>query len=70
MTLFWTNEIAAIDAEGFPLQQVRELLCADGSASSGSGKKQTSERTLNAEDRAKIAAAQKKRWTAAKKSAK
>jgi hypothetical protein len=68
--------VASIDAEIEKLQNARSALTG-GSVSSGSAKKAASapktrkKRVLSAEARAKIAAAQKKRWAkqkAAKKS--
>lgn len=70
--------LAAIDAEITKLQQVRSLI-ADTQAianhsvgrpkgSKSAAKKSAKKRVLSPEARARIAAAQKKRWAAAKKS--
>ena len=58
--------IAEIDAEISRLQQVKALL-GDRGGFVGSGKRSTKKRSLSPEARAKIAAAQKKRWAARKK---
>ena len=52
--------IAAIDAEIARLQQARKLLAGDTATQGG-------KRTLSAAGRARISAAMKKRWAAAKK---
>jgi hypothetical protein len=66
------NVLSEIDTEIARLEQVRNLLTDTGarklaktSAAKGRGKK----RTLSAEGRARIAAAQKKRWAAKKRAA-
>jgi len=58
--------ITAIDAEISRLQQARTLL-SENSAGSGTRNRK---RSLSAEARAKIAAAQRKRWAKQKKVAK
>lgn len=77
-----TNEIiAAIDAEIAKLQQARYLLSGYSDPTSASVKRgpgrpkkttvlQPAKRVLSPEAKARIAAAQKKRWAAAKKAAK
>lgn len=70
--------IESIDAEISRLQQVRSLLAQStgiGTKIATSGRKpgrpaKKAKRTLSPEARAKIAAAQKRRWAAAKKAAK
>ena len=64
-----TELLSSIDAEITRLQEARALLAGrDGHVRRGGkpGKK----RTLSAEARARIAAAQRKRWAAQKKAAK
>lgn len=64
--------IAAIDEEIDRLQKVRELLQATGStkfAGSGFGNKPQKKRYLSPEARARIAAAQKRRWAKQKATA-
>ena len=64
------NEIlSSIDSEIASLQQARALLAGQVGHSAGKGRA-TKKRTLSAEARAKIAAAQRKRWAAQKKAAK
>jgi hypothetical protein len=64
------NEIlSSIDSEIARLEQVRALLAGQVGYSAGKGRA-TKKRTLSAEARAKIAAAQRKRWAAQKKAAK
>jgi hypothetical protein len=77
-----TNEIlSAIDAEISKLQQARSILGSYSeplSIKRGPGRpkktavlaKIVAKRTMSAEGKARIAAAQKKRWAAAKKAAK
>jgi hypothetical protein len=65
MPINYPNLITAIDAEISRLQQVRGLLA--GADSTGPRKRK---RTLSAEARARISAAQKKRWAQKKKAAK
>jgi hypothetical protein len=73
-----TAIIEAIDAEISRLQQVRSLLAQStgiGTKIATAGRKagrpaKKAKRTLSPEARAKIAAAQKKRWAAAKKAVK
>jgi hypothetical protein len=60
--------IAAIDAEIERLQEAKRLLL--GAGVGANRVKSTTRRRLSAQARAKIAAAQRKRWAAAKKSAK
>jgi hypothetical protein len=75
--------LAAIDKEINKLQQARAMLSDSpaappesrvgrpkGSKNSSASGKFSKKRVLSAEARAKIAAAQRKRWAAAKKSAK
>jgi len=70
--------LSAIDAEIARLQQARSLLAEPGTASRRTVKKaakkalvaKTRKRTLSPEARAKIAAAQRKRWAAAKRATK
>jgi hypothetical protein len=63
------NEIiAAIDSEIIRLQQAKALL--SGFTTSGNATSTPKKRQLSAEARAKIAAAQKKRWAKAKKASK
>ena len=65
--------IAAIDAELARLEKVRELLRNMGGTSDAvvrgtrAGKKSARKRVLSAEARARIAAAQKRRWAKSKK---
>jgi hypothetical protein len=77
--LEYQSIVSAIDEELAKLQQVRTLLekapkidgLIAGRASKRTSKAQrTTRRTLSPEVRARIAAAQKKRWAAAKKAAK
>ena len=77
-----TNEIlSAIDAEISKLQQARAIFTSytePAAMKRGPGRpkkiatsaKAVSKRTMSAEGKARIAAAQKKRWAAAKKAAK
>jgi hypothetical protein len=59
---------AALDDEIERLQNARKVLPSmDGKASSVGTPKKRSKRRLSPETRAKIAAAQKRRWAAAKK---
>jgi hypothetical protein len=60
--------IAEIDSEISRLQQVRALLTGAGSTSSM--KQPRKKRTLSPEARARIAAAQKRRWAKQKSAAK
>jgi hypothetical protein len=63
------NEIiAALDSEIVRLQQVKVLL--SGFTTSGNATSAPKKRHLSAEARAKIAAAQKKRWAKVKKASK
>jgi hypothetical protein len=63
------NEIiAALDSEIVRLQQVKALL--SGSITTGHASSAPKKHHLSAEARAKIAAAQKKRWAKAKKASK
>lgn len=65
-----TNEIlSAIDSEIATLKQVRALIAGDGLAQSRVGRPQK-KRTMSAAARAKIAAAQRKRWAKQKKAVK
>lgn len=61
-----------IDAEIARLQEVKKLLSSAGveSGKKSSAAKKRSKRKLSPEARARIAAAQRKRWAAVKKSAK
>jgi|HubBroStandDraft_1064217.scaffolds.fasta_scaffold716190_1 hypothetical protein len=61
--------IAAIDEEIARLQQVRSLLGAGGFPGPSKGKTKR-KWVMSAEARAKISAAQRKRWAAQKKGAK
>ena len=78
-----TNDIlSAIDEEISKLQQARQLLSGYSNPTGATEKRKpgrpkkivapvsAAKRVLNPEARARIAAAQKKRWAAAKKSAK
>ena len=60
--------IASIDEEIDRLMQVRKLLIT-GASFQTRGRKRKGKRTLSAEARARIAAAQKKRWAQQKKAA-
>ena len=60
--------ITAIDAEISRLQQARKLLAGATGTQSAQPKKR--KRTLSAEGRARISAAQKKRWAQRKRAAK
>jgi hypothetical protein len=62
MPINWPNIITAIDAEISRLQQARNLLA--GSRGTGGGK-----RVMSADARARISAAQKKRWAQKRKKA-
>jgi hypothetical protein len=61
MPVNWPNLIASIDAEISRLQQARKLLSGTGTHG---GK-----RIMSAEGRARIVAAQKKRWAEQRKAA-
>jgi hypothetical protein len=68
-----TELISSIDAEIARLQQARTLLAEGDPAKNGAAKRgrpAKKKRILSAEARAKIAAAQKKRWAAVRKLAK
>lgn len=58
--------ITAIDFEISRLQQARRLLSGGNKTGYGSPKKAPAKRVLSPEARAKIVAAQKKRWAKAK----
>lgn len=58
--------ITAIDVEISRLQQARRLLSGGNETGHGSRKRALAKRVLSPEARAKIAAAQKKRWAKAK----
>lgn len=63
--------IAAVDEEIARLEKVRELLQSDGASralSSSFGNRPRKKRVLSAEARARIAAAQKRRWAKQKAS--
>jgi hypothetical protein len=64
--------VASIDAEIAKLQTARAALTgsAQGRAVSGGTEKPSKKRTLSAEARAKISAAQKRRWAKQKRSIK
>jgi hypothetical protein len=64
--------IESIDAEISRLREVRNLLAKSGQSGSAAvaGTKKRVKRVLSPEARARIAAAQRKRWAAAKKSSK
>jgi hypothetical protein len=67
--------IAAIDEELAKLREVRRLLAQSGKIDTkkllaSTAAKKSSKRTLSPEARAKIAAAQKKRWAAIKRAKK
>jgi hypothetical protein len=64
MPINWPNLIAAIDAEISRLQQARKLLAG------GTGARGSKPGVMSAERRARISAAQKKRWAQKKKAAK
>jgi len=66
--------LSAIDEEISKLQQARKLLQSSGgsklvSGLSSNGRKTRTRRTLSPEARARIAAAQKRRWAKQKKEA-
>lgn len=61
--------VAGIDEEIARLQQVRGLLSGGGSEA-GNGRRAAKKRVLSAEARARISAAQKKRWAKQKKAVK
>jgi hypothetical protein len=66
--------LSAIDEEISKLQQARKLLQSSGgsklvSGLSSNGRKTRARRTLSPEARARIAAAQKRRWAKQKKEA-
>jgi len=63
--------LAAIDEEISKLQQVRKLLQGSGGklAAGVSGRRVRAKRVLSPEARARIAAAQKRRWAKQKKEA-
>jgi hypothetical protein len=66
--------LSAIDEEISRLQQARKLLQSSGgsklvSGLSSNGRKTRAKRTLSPEARARIAAAQKRRWAKQKKEA-
>jgi hypothetical protein len=63
MPINYPNLIAALDAEVSRLQQVRKLLA-------GSAATRGSKHVISAEGRARISAAQKKRWAQQRKSRK
>jgi hypothetical protein len=63
MPVNWPNLITAIDAEISRLQQTRKLLAGTGTRGSKPG-------TMSTAGRARISAAQKKRWAQRKKGAK
>jgi topoisomerase IA-like protein len=64
-----TELLSSIDAEIARLQEARALLAGrDGHVRRG--RKPGKKRTMSAEARARIAAAQRKRWAAQKKAAK
>ena len=60
--------VAGIDEEIARLQQVRSLLSGGGSGADN-GRRAAKKRVLSAEARAKISAAQKKRWAKQKRAA-
>jgi hypothetical protein len=62
--------IAAVDEEIARLQQVRSILAGGGGFPGPFKKRRGGKRTLSAEARERIAAAQRKRWAAQKKAAK
>ena len=69
--------LSAIDEEISKLQQARKLLQSSGGSklvsglsSSGNGRKTRARRTLSPEARARIAAAQKRRWAKQKAASK
>ncbi len=70
------NIIAAVEAEIARLSQVRELLAQNGKSvisakvTKKAIVKQAKKRVMSPEARAKIAAAQKKRWAKSKRAAK
>ncbi len=70
------NIIAAVDAEIARLSQVRDLLAQNGKSAISTKVakkaivKQVTKRVMSPEARAKIAAAQKKRWAKSKRAAK
>jgi hypothetical protein len=63
-----TELIEVIDAEISRLQAVRNLV--DGTGARNEAKRRRGKRRLSAEARARISAAQKKRWAQQKKAAK
>lgn len=64
-----TDLIASIDSEIVRLQQARTLLAGSDGQTPRTGRK-GKRRTMSAEARARIAAAQRKRWAAQKRAAK
>jgi hypothetical protein len=62
--------LSQIDAEIQLLQKARTLIVSLESTDGQTAQKQRKRRRLSAESRAKIAAAQRKRWAAHKKAAK
>ena len=66
--------LSSIDSEISRLEQARKLLAAYGAPPRGGsvspGKPATRKRTMSAEARERIAAAQRKRWAEQKKAAK
>jgi hypothetical protein len=62
--------IAQLDAEIARLQQLKGILSSTATKAKLGRPKKAAKRTLSPEARAKIAAAQKKRWAKTKKAAK
>jgi len=60
--------LAAIDEEIARLRQVRSLLSQTKTSQTGKKRGRPKKRTMSAEARARIAAAQRKRWAKQKKS--
>ena len=70
MPVNWPNLIASIDAEISRLQQVRKVLAGGGTGTGTRKQKPAVKHVISAEGRARIAAAQKKRWAQKKKASK
>lgn len=60
----------SIDSEISTLKQVRALLAGSGSSGSRRGRPPKKKRTMSAEGRARVAAAQRKRWARQKRAVK
>jgi len=72
-TLIWmnlTDLLSSIESEIATLQQARALLTGTGSRTAKAGRPAKKKHTMSAEGRARIAAAQRKRWAKQKRAAK